>query len=216
MKPTIDPINVVIADDHPLIIEGLTSALKRFGIKVQGAIRDLAELEGAISQLNPDVLILDIRFGDGETGLEAAKRLLKQFPELKVVFYSQFDQDEILKTSYQIGAKAFINKDSSVEVLADAVRRAHEGGIYLQPDIAERLALINLKSQDNPLERLSEREKDVCKMIAMGKTNEQIAQTLKLSLKTITVINKSIKEKIGMDRAADITRLAAKYGLIKI
>lgn len=206
---------VLIADDHPLIIEGITAALKRLGFNVVGQVQHADEVVARYVESGASVVVLDVRFGPGPTGLDVARELLAARPDALIVFYSQFDQDEIIREAYRLGGAAFVTKNSAPEALAMAIDEVGRGKTFFLPHIAERLALLGVRGDDSPRTRLEPREVDVFSLMASGLTNVEIAERMSLSPKTISTISQAIKEKLGMYRAADITRLALKHGLIE-
>lgn len=208
-------VRVLLADDHPLIIEGLTGALKRLGVKVLGAAENAQAAAEGFTRLKPDVLVLDVRFGPGLSGLDAAREILDASPEARIVFYSQFDQDEVIREAYRLGGAAFVTKNCSPEQLVRAIEQAHAGKTFFLPEIAERLALLGVKGDPSPRALLDERELEIFLQIAGGLTNNEIAAQMGLSAKTIGTIVQAIRDKLGVQRAADMTRLAVRYGLIE-
>ena len=208
-------VRILIADDHPLIIEGITAALRRLGFEVVGHVEIASAVVKKYIETKPDVLVLDVRFGPGPTGLDIAKLLLAQRPRARIVFYSQFDQDEIIREAYRLGGAAFITKNSPPEALANAIHEVHAGKTYFLPQIAERLALLGVRGDESPRARLEPREVEVFSQMACGLTNNEIAERMSLSPKTISTISQAIKEKLGLHRAADLTRLAVKHGMLE-
>lgn len=208
-------ISVVLADDHPLLLAGFAMSLSGYGIEVIGQARTPDEAITEYLKLNPDVLVLDIRFGEKMTGLNAAKDILKKAGEAKIVFLSQFDQDALIQEAYRLGGYAFITKDRDPEELAKAIRNAAEGQLYFSPEVAARLARLAVRGDSSPQSLLTEREIRIFTLMAQGQTNQEIADKLKLSPKTVSNTSQSIKEKLQVHRAADITRLAVKHGLIE-
>jgi two-component system, NarL family, invasion response regulator UvrY len=209
------PVRVLIADDHPLIIEGLTMVLQRHAIEVICATTTTKDVLKSYAECKPDVLVLDVRFGEPVSGLDVARDVIHADPEARIVFYSQFDQDEIVREAYRIGGAAFITKNTLPDVLADAIKQVSEGKTHFLPEIAERLALIGVRGDDSPQAKLDGRELEVFKQIAQGYTNAEIAESMGLSLKTISVASQSIKDKLAVHRPADITRLAIKHKVIE-
>ncbi len=209
-------VKILIADDHPSIIDGLASLLPLYNISVVAKATAVDEISALYAESKPDVAVLDVRFGDKKTGLEVAKGLISKFGA-KIIFYSQFDQDEEIQEMYRIGGKGLVTKNKQVSVLADAIQSAVAGKVFFLPEIAERIALLSLHgdSNTNPMELLDDREKTVFLMLASGKTNTEIADELNLSLKTISITSNSVKEKLGVQRPAEITRLAVKMKLIE-
>jgi two-component system, NarL family, invasion response regulator UvrY len=210
-----DQIRVLIADDHPLIIEGLSTALGRVGLRVVAHVNTLGGLQAKYKEAKPDVMVLDVRFGAGASGLDAARETLAQFPEARIVFYSQFDQDELVREAYRLGGLGFVTKDRDVTQLADAVKSAARGEPYFLPEIASRLALLGLRGDESPMAKLDARELEVFRRIAQGQTNVEIAEAMDLSAKTISNVSQAIKERLGVHRPADIARLAVRHKVIE-
>ena len=214
MIKTTNAVRVLLADDHPLIIEGLAAALSRLGLKVVGQVEAAAEVVDKYQRTRPDVLVLDIRFGPGPSGLDAAKQLLEVEPDARVVFYSQFDQNEVIREAYRLGGAAFVTKNKSPEILVQAIEHAHEGKVYFLPEIAERLALLGVQGDRSPRGVLDDREVEVFMQLAAGLTNNEIAARMNLSAKTVGAIGQAVREKLGVQRVTDMTRLAVRYGMI--
>lgn len=210
-----NPIRVLLADDHPIVMAGFAHTLEDDGITVvaQEKTPDLAVQ--AFQQQQPDVAILDIRFGAQLTGLDAAREIFADFPDANIIFLSQFDQDALIKETYKLGARAFLTKDCDPAMLTLAVTKAAQGERYFMPSIAERLATLSLKGDDSPQSILAERDLEIFKLMAEGLTNAEIAERLDLSLKTISNTSQAIKEKLGIHRPAALTMLAVKHGLLQ-
>lgn len=209
------PIRVLLADDHPLLLAGFSMALRSHAIEVVGETSVPEDVVSKYQELSPDVLVLDVRFGVKVTGLDVAKEILGKFPDAQIVFLSQFDQDSLIKEAYGLGGRAFITKGSDPASLATAIKRAREGQLYFLPQVAERLAYLSVQGDMSPQSRLDEREVEVFTLMAQGLTNTEIADKLSLSPKTISNISQTVKEKLGVHRPADITRMAVRYGLIE-
>lgn len=208
-------VRVLLADDHPIVMTGFAMSLEGEGMQVLGQARTPQEAFTQFGALQPDVLILDIRFGAELTGLDAARQILQKYPTANIVFLSQFDQDALIKETYRLGARAFVTKDCDPADLALAVRRASQGELYFMPQIAERLAKLSVSGVASPQASLDERELEIFTSMAEGLTNVEIAEKLNLSAKTISNVSQTIKEKLGIHRPALITKLAVKHGLIE-
>ncbi|MFS2003920.1 response regulator [Duganella sp. CT11-25] len=208
-------IRVMLADDHPIVMTGFAMSLQGQGLDVVAQARTPEEALAEFLRLQPDVIVLDIRFGDQLTGLDVAKQILAQTPSAAIVFLSQFDQDSLIKETYRLGGRAFMTKDCDPADLAAAVRRAHEGELYFLPHIAERLANLSVRGDASPQSQLDERALEIFTLMAEGLTNAEIAEKLDVSTKTISNISQAVKEKLGVHRPAYITRLAVKHGLIE-
>ncbi|MES2353177.1 MAG: response regulator transcription factor [Pseudomonadota bacterium] len=209
-------IRVLLADDHPLLRTGFAASLVNHGIDVVGLIATHEEVIKKYEELVPDVLVLDIQFGQLAIGLNVGKDVLNKFPDAKIIFLSQFDHDGYIKEAYKIGGFSFITKNFEPAELEVAIKKAYEGETYFPPGIAERLAYLSIRGDSTPLSALDSRETEVLKLIAQGLILSEIAEQTGLSLKTITNTSQSIKEKLGLHRPADLARLALKHGLIKL
>lgn len=208
-------IRVMLADDHPIVMQGFALSLAGPEVDVVAQAKTAQEALDSYAALQPDVAVLDIRFGEQLTGLDVAQRLLAAQPDARIVFLTQFDQDSLVKEGYRIGARAFITKDCDPEELLAAVRRAHAGELYFMPRIAERLASLSVRGDVSPQSLLDERSLEIFTLMAEGLTNGEIAERLDVSSKTISNASQAIKDKLGVQRAADITRLAVRHGLIQ-
>ncbi|MBV7535651.1 response regulator transcription factor [Duganella sp. sic0402] len=210
-----NPIRVMLADDHPIVMTGFAMSLQGQGLDVVAQARTPEEALAQFQQLQPDVIVLDIRFGEQLTGLDVAKQILAQTPSAAIVFLSQFDQDSLIKETYRLGGRAFMTKDCDPADLAAAVRRAHDGELYFLPHVAERLANLSVRGDLSPQSQLDQRALEIFTLMAEGLTNAEIAEKLDVSTKTISNISQAVKEKLGVHRPAYITRLAVKHGLIE-
>ncbi|MYN38910.1 response regulator [Duganella sp. FT109W] len=208
-------IRVMLADDHPIVMTGFAMSLQGQGLDVVAQARTPAEALAQYQELKPDVIVLDIRFGEQLTGLDVARQILAQTPSAAIVFLSQFDQDSLIKETYRLGGRAFMTKDCDPADLAAAVKRAHDGELYFLPHIAERLANLSVRGDASPQSQLDERALEIFTLMAEGLTNAEIAEKLDVSTKTISNISQAVKEKLGVHRPAYITRLAVKHGLIE-
>jgi two-component system invasion response regulator UvrY len=212
---TITPIRVLLADDHPIVMQGFALSLATMAIEVVGQVTSPAEAIESYETLQPDVLMMDLRFGEKLTGLDAAKAVLARHPGANILFLSQFDQDALIKQTYSIGGRGFLTKDISASDLAQAVTDASSGESYFMDRIAKRLASLSVKGDQSPVALLDAREFEIFLLTAKGRTNQEMAEHLALSQKTISNVTHSLKEKLGTNRIADLTLLAVKYGYIE-
>lgn len=208
-------IRVLLADDHPIVMAGFALSLGSMEIEVIGEVTTPHEAVESYQILQPDVLMIDLRFGEKLTGMDAAKTILARDPQAKILFLSQFDQDALIKQCYSIGGRGFLTKDISAADLAQAVVEAHRGDIYFLPRIAKRLANLSVKGDQSPAALLEPREFEIFLLTAKGRTNQEMADQLGLSPKTISNVTNSLKEKLGTSRIADLTLLAVKHGYVE-
>ena len=212
------PIRVLLAGDHQVLMAGFASTLSAAGMVVAGQAKTPEDAISKYSELHPDVVVLDVRFGTSMTGMDAARSILLKSSQAKIVFFSQFDQrtDQLalVMQAYKLGALGYLTKDSDPDLVVEAIRQACSGQIYITPEISDRLARMSISGDTTPQSSLDEREMAVFKMMAEGYKNVEIAGKLKLSAKTISNTSQSVKEKLGVNRPADITRLAIRHGLL--
>lgn len=207
---------VMLADDHQIVRTGIAAALAKCGIEVIGQAKAAEEVVPLYRELKPDVVLLDMRFGDRMTGFDVASALLNVDRNARIVFCSQFDQHTLIKRSYDIGALAFVNKDCEERELADAVRSARDGLLYFQPLIADRMAKLQVQGDKTPFSSLTAREFEIAKLMAKGGTLAEIAEQLRLSMKTVSIASTTIKEKLGIGRTAELTMLALRHNVIDL
>ena len=205
-------IAVVVADDHAMLRAGFISSLADYpDIEVVGQTADISEVPELYRRTKPDVLVLDIMFGGKKTGLDVLKEVIESDPAAKVVILTQFDQDSLVREAYKCGAMAFCSKNVDIEQLVTAIRRASSGQRYFLPTIAERLADLATRTENTPIDRLTDREREVLKLISRGRTALEASQALGVSLRTIVSITKSIKTKFSVKKQRDLIGLAQKY-----
>lgn len=206
-------VRVLIADDHPLLTAGVSAALASHGIETVATVTRLEDLRTAYERKKPDVVILDIRFTPEEpSGIEAARELIARHPNARIVFYTQFDEDQIIDEAYRAGGKVFVLKDATATQLAAAVTHASANDApFFPPNVAARLALLRVRGDEAPQTRLDPREYSVFAMLAYGFNNQEISQRLDLSTKTIASIIADVKDKLGLETPADLHAMAMKY-----
>jgi two-component system, NarL family, invasion response regulator UvrY len=208
------PVRVLLADDHKLLIAGFSVLLQNHGVQVIGDATTPEEAVRKFRELMPDVLVLDIRYGERVAGLIVAKEILAEFPDAKIVFLSQFDADNLITEAYRIGATAFLTKDCSLDELSTAIKKSKAGDTYFIPRIMERLAKITISGKTSPQAVLDERELKVFSLLAAGYSHQETSERLGIGLKTIGLLYRGIMEKLKVSRNADLTRLAIEYDLM--
>jgi len=208
-------LRVLIVDDHIAVTEGLTSLLRKHGIEIAAVASSGEEAVRKFDECLPDVVVLDVQFETESAGLQAATEILSRHPQAAIVFYSQFDQDELIHRAYSLGGMGFVTKEKPAQVLVEAIRKVASGQPHFLPEISERLALLSTRGDPSPQAKLDEREMRVFKMIARNMTNRQIVEEMKLSAKTISLITQSIKSKLNAHNNGDLILLAFKYKVLE-
>ena len=208
-------INVLIADDHTVVRQGLKQILSHDAqLTVVGEAADGNEVLRALESLNVDALVLDITM-PGRNGLDVLKEVKRKRPTLPVLVLSMHPEDQFAIRILRAGAAGYITKESAPEELVGALRKVCSGGKYVSPQLAEKLAVfIEDETARPPHERLSDREFEVLRMLALGKTVTEAADELLLSVKTVSTYRSRVLEKMKMSSNAELTRYALHNGLI--
>ena len=195
---------LLIADDHHLVLDALSfMAGSEYEVLTVDSIKAFEE---AIDQFGPDVAILDIRMPDGD-GIEAARRILQQRPELKLMFLSMHTEPNFMKRAVETGARAYLSKRAPAEELLLAIRTVLNGGKYIgsQMQRAEEEA-----QRDGPL---TERQREVLRLIAQGCSAKEIATRMNISVRTAEFHRAAIMDRLKLHSTAMMTRYAVEQGL---
>jgi two-component system, NarL family, invasion response regulator UvrY len=208
-------IRMLIADDHAILRRGLKEILVR---ELQGAVcgeaKDASEILARVKDTDWDLVILDITM-PGRSGLDALRDLKAARPKLPVLVLSMHSEDQYAKRILRAGASGYMNKESAPEELIKAVRKVLAGGRYVSAALAEKLASDLSEDAGRPVhEVLSDREFEVLRMIAAGKTVSQIAEELHLGVTTVSTYRARILEKMNMATNAELMHYALHNRLI--
>jgi len=209
--PGNEAIRVVLVDDHAVVRSALRLLLEgERGIEV---VAEAGDAESGVRYANghrPDVLILDIHMPGG-SGLAAIPEIREQSPDTKIVMLTMQAETSAAREALQAGVQGYILKEAASEELVKAVRLASQGKTYLQPELGARLAAEpEWASPDD----LSDRETEVLRLIALGHTNNEIAEALYLSVRTVESHRAHIQQKLGMTSRSDLVRYALDRGLV--
>ncbi|HML93941.1 MAG TPA: response regulator transcription factor [Thermodesulfobacteriota bacterium] len=208
-------LRVLIADDHPVVRQGVKQILtEELQLKQFGEARNAREVLDNISKKKWDILILDINLPD-MNGLEILRQLKKVHPDLPVLVLTVFDEDQIAIRVLKAGAAGSVTKETMPDELIAAVKKIHSGGKYVSPSLAEKLVFNIYAEDEKPVHhKLSNREYQVICLIAAGKSVKQIAEELYLSIQTIRTYRTRILEKMEMNTDAELIHYAIQHGLI--
>lgn len=209
-------IKIIIADDHPLVREGLKKVLGRpMDMKVIGEASNRKELQEVLENELPDILILDISIPGGG-GLEIMKEIKSIYPDIQVLILSVHPEDRYAIRSLRSGAWGYLTKSTDLDTLLKAIRRiVVEKRKYISQNVAEELAS-QLSNGNQPLHnKLSDREMQVLVMIAKGKQIDEISKELSLSQQTIHTYRNRIKEKLGLKSNVEMTRYVMFNNLLE-
>jgi two-component system invasion response regulator UvrY len=208
-------IRIFIADDHPIVRQGLRRIVEEDpGMAIAGEAGDAAAVLAALQATAADLVLLDVSMPGGPF-LETLKELRTRHPTVRVLALSVHPEDQWAVRALRAGASGYLTKDHSPDQLLEAIRRVYRGGKYVSPTLAERLAeQLDGGAERAPHELLSDREFEVMRRLGNGLTITQIASELALSAKTVSTYRARILEKMAVESNADLVRYAARYGLI--
>ena len=206
---TKDFISVVLADDHPLVQDGIRTRFEEIeDIKVIGVAATGRELIEKASELKPDVIITDISMPN-INGLEATRLLSQAHPDIKVLILTMHDNKEYMQNAIDSGAKGYILKDQPAGDMIDAVRKIHQGNTHFCSSAAE---VLDNKDKDN--NKLTKREQAILIELLNGLNNKHIAEKLSISLRTVECHRGNIYRKLDTHSIAGLIRYAKKHGYI--
>ena len=209
-------IRVVVADDFPLVREGVVRALNQDpGIEVVAQAENGQEALDVAEQLHPDVMILDLRMPD-LGGLAVLDKLRNTQPEIRVIVMTASEQASTLLDAIAAGAAGYLSKRSTGEELRQAVITAHGGGSVITPSLASHLLKefsSSARGEQSPVRPLQGRELDVLRLVVQGKTDNEIGKELFISPRTVQNHLTRIREKTGLRRRSELTRWAVEHAI---
>ncbi len=208
-------IKVAIADDHPLVINGLRHILGNCAdMEITGTYNDGAELLAGIAQQQPNVLLLDIQM-PGRTGDELAAIISTQYPAVQMVALTNLDNIFYVKNMLRTGVNGYVLKTTREEILLAAIRTVHAGAKFLEPVLMEKLVADAVQADKGPATpALSRREKEILACIATDLSSQQIADKLFISKRTVDSHRTSLLMKLEVKNAAALVKKAIQLGLV--
>jgi DNA-binding NarL/FixJ family response regulator len=211
-------IRVLVADDHTLIRDGIRALVA--STRDMEVVAEAADGREAIERaraVHPDVILLDIAM-PGLGGLETVPLLLREVPGARILILTQYEQPEYVRRFLQLGVGGYVLKKAAGSELLSAIRAVHRGGLVIDPAVAHdvlRDPASRLPAQtDDPYEALTERERQILKLVAEGRSNKDIAAYLDISVKTAMTHREHVMKKLGLHNRTDLTRFALRRGII--
>ncbi len=207
-------IKILLVDDHAVVRMGF-----KMLIEAEDDITVIGEAESGevaiklFQELKPDIIVMDITM-PGIGGLEAIDRIIAKDKNTKILVLSAHEDSVHPKRVLNAGAMGYLSKRSAAEELIKAIKSIHQGKRYLEPNIAQQMAITQLSGETNPVEILSDREFEVFIALAKGKSTNEIADTLCLSPRTVGTHLYNIKQKLNANNSAEIALIAIRCGLI--
>ena len=210
-------IQVLLVDDHPIVRNGIRSLMsRRRDIEIVGEAEDGNTAVSMASQLNPDVVILDIRLLQ-RSGFEAARMMLAQNPHMRITMLTVYDNREYVIEALRIGAAGYLVKNCPSEDIVKAIRAVHQGDLFFPQEGSGRDSVHWTDHGVSPADaELTEREREVVGFIAEGYTNRRIADELRLGVRTVESHRENIMKKLKIHSVAGLTRYVIARGLTRI
>ena len=208
------PIKVMICDDHPFFVKGVAQGLEKYPNIEVVAVAYTGE--GVIDKLKihkVDIVLLDIELPD-YNGFEIVKEITSFHAPVKVIALSMHDEANIIHRMMKFGAKGYLIKNTSVKELTEAIEAVHKGKTYLKGGVLSKVVEFSNKNQPNPIELLTEREIEIIKLVADGKSNNEIADNLFISIHTVHSHKKNMLKKLNLKNSVELISMAYKNKLI--
>ena len=208
-------IRIVVADDHAIVRDGLKQLLAvPSDLEVVGEARDGHEVLQRVRELDFDLLLLDMSM-PGKSGIELIKQVRAEKPRLRILILSMHEEHQYAIRAIRAGASGYITKESATNKLVEAIRKVASGGAYISGEVAEQLALGAMPGNKGlPHESLSDREFQVFRMLAEGKSVSDIAERLTLSVKTVSTHKANVMHKMGLENSGELIRYALAHRLV--
>ncbi len=216
-----DPIRILIVDDHEVVRDGISVMMGRQqDFVVVGEAENGVEAVEKARDLQPDLVLMDLRMPQMD-GVEAMRQIRRQHPEIKFIVLTTYDSDEYIFDAIEAGAKGYLLKDASREALFQAVRAVHRGESLIEPGVAskvlDRLAQLSRQvHQPQVAQILSERETEVLQLMAKGAPNKSIATSLSISESTVKTHVANIFQKLEVNQRTEAVTKAMSLGIIKL
>jgi DNA-binding NarL/FixJ family response regulator len=204
---------IFLVDDHPLVREGLANLInQQDDLAVCGEAEDSAGAMAGIAESQPNVALIDISLKN-ESGLELVKKLEERFPLVALIVLSMHEEALYAERSLRAGAKGYVMKRETTKNVLTAIRRVLAGDVYVSERVVTAMAkrMGSRKAAAEPVERLSDRELEIFRLLGQGRTTSQIAEDLHLSLKTVQAYCARAKEKFGVNSLSELLRAAIRW-----
>jgi two-component system, NarL family, response regulator NreC len=210
-------IRVLIVDDHAVVRAGLRLLLDaEDDIETVGEAGDAREAVFEVRSSKPDVVLMDVGLGSGKSGIEATPEMLRERPGTKVLVLSMQDDPRYVREAFAAGASGYVLKEAADNELVTAVREVAGGARYVDPALGARIAVADAEAERAAEEDpLSDREREVLRLLALGHTNQEIAKTLFISVRTAETHRAHIMQKLRINTRAQLVRYAIAQGLLE-
>jgi len=206
--------NIMLVDDHSVVRAGIRRLLEQHtGFLVVAEAESGERAYQLFGEHLPDLTVMDLTMR-GMGGLETISRIIMRYPTAKILVLSMHESGVFASQALKAGAKGYLSKTSLADELVNALEAILQGRTYIDSTIAKSLALDSLAFSDNPLQQLSAREFEIFRLLAEGGDCDGIAEVLKISSKTVSNYQTTIKQKLGIGNSVEMVRIAIRYGVI--
>ena len=208
-------IRVVVVDDHAVVRSGIKLLLDRHDdIEVVGEAGNAQDALFRVRELTPEVILLDLVM-PGESGIEVLPKLLKEAPDAKVLVLSMQDEPSYVREAFAAGASGYVLKEAADEEVVTAVRQIAGGGSYVHPTLGARMVTADAAAlAAAEADPLSDREREILRLLALGHTNQEIAKMLFISVRTAETHRAHVMQKLRLTTRAELVRHALAQGLL--
>lgn len=212
-----DKIKILVVDDHAIMRDGIRALLTLYDdIEMVGEASDGKEAIDKVQQLAPDVVVMDLTMPRMD-GFEAIRRITQKYPKVKILVLSQHDDKEYTLAAIKAGARGYVPKRALSSELISAMRVIHQGDFFLSPSAASSLIeAYRQQSKEEPYDRLTDREREILKLVADGHTSREIAKMLSISLKTVLIHRTNLMHKLDLHNSAELIKYSIQKGLVNI
>ena len=205
----------MLADDHPIILEGLRSVLDQPDFEVVSAVGDGRALLQAVGAVQPDVIVADVNMPN-LNGIDAARQIRKRYPDIKIVILTMHPDIGYATAALALGHSGYVLKSAAAEELPMAIREVLRGGTFVSPSLREPVAkALDASARKGARAALTSRQREVLQLVVEGRSSKEIAFALHLSPRTVEFHKYRLMEELGVHRIADLVRSALALGLVK-
>lgn len=205
-----EPVTCLVADDHPAVVHAVVDVLEMAGIKVVGQASDGEEALELIKSLKPSVALLDLRM-PRMGGIEVARQCTRLLPDTAVILYTAYGEQALLVEALDAGARGFLSKESPLSEMVRAVQIVADGRPYVDPELA---GVISSPAATAKIAQLTQRERDVLRLLADGGSNEEIGKALFISSETVRTHVRKAMSKLDADTRTEAVATALRQSLI--
>ncbi|MNK74492.1 Oxygen regulatory protein NreC [compost metagenome] len=219
MPPTLSKIRILLSDDHAILRSGLKMLLSAEpDMEVVGEATDGEEAIALAEQLHPDLVLMDVSM-PRVNGIEATAEIKRRMPQVKVLVLTMHENEEYLFRTLKAGGSGYVLKKAADTELLDAIHQVMEGGAFLRPSVTKALVQDYLERVETGEETdsyglLTERERQILKLIAEGFTNQEMAKMLVISVRTVETHRAHLMDKLGMHTRSELVKYALRKGLL--